>query len=888
MKRSGPYNVMRNPNDWENVPRDPATIGAAIITGLGGSTALAGSVIAFKVTVAMAVGYVATSLVTSWAMSALAPKPDFSSFSSSGIMVNASDPVASADFVYGEIRKGGVVTFYEETGENNKFLHQVIVLAYHEIDSVADVFINDKIVAIDSAGNVTSPEWTKDGSPMIRIKKVLGDQTAAEPSLLQETSISSSFVGHGVAYLYVRYAFDRDVFASGLPLVTALVRGKKVYDPRTGSTAYSNNAALCVRDFITSEYGLNDQTIDDVSFAAAANESDELVSLADGNSEKRYTANGIVKSAEKNGDVLGRFMTACAGSLFRGTGQWKLKVGVYSPPVKVLTLDDLRSAIRIQTRVSMRDNFNAVRGTFNNAAQGYITADYPETVSDTFKTEDGGDEVSLDLPLPFTTSSATAQRIAKLTLFRGREQMTITADFGLEAFGVEAGDIVAFTNDRYGFDEKQFEVVSWRFGSSQEAGDLIISLTLRETSAAAFDWDADEIEIISNNTNLPDYSVAPAVGISVSDELRIYHESVSNVASLVVSASQLDLIDRVEVQFKKSSSAEWIDGGQGDPGTFEINAIDDGEYDFRARSTNVIQRRGAWAYRLGYIVDGLSQAPADINGFGAEVIGNSISFFWSAVPDLDLSYYSIRHATETSGATWANSSNYIEKVARPATDAIAPAKAGTFLIKAVDKMGIQSESAASVVVSSNEIEQRATVVTVTENPNFDGAKSGVVKKGGNIILGSTTLFDSIAGNVDDIQGLWDDIGINATGTIGTYYFDQMIVRGVAEQGFVTVDAKIRRNDSSGATWDDLGGFIDFLPGLWDDTTGVADFDDTNVVAYVSTTPDDPAGSPTWSAWQKIRAANVYGRGLRFKVELKSDLPGVSPAVSELGATANYL
>jgi hypothetical protein len=44
--------------------------------------------------------------------------------------------------------------------------------------------------------------------------------------------------------------------------------------------------------------------------------------------------------------------------------------------------------------------------------------------SSTFETEDGGEQTLLDLALPFTTSAATAQRLAKLTLFRGREQMT--------------------------------------------------------------------------------------------------------------------------------------------------------------------------------------------------------------------------------------------------------------------------------------------------------------------------------------------------------------------------------------------------------------------------------------------------------------------------------
>src|SRR5690606_20843784 len=38
----------------------------------------------------------------------------------------------------------------------------------------------------------------------------------------------------------------------GWPRVEAVLRGKRVYDPETGITAWSQNAGLCMRDFISS------------------------------------------------------------------------------------------------------------------------------------------------------------------------------------------------------------------------------------------------------------------------------------------------------------------------------------------------------------------------------------------------------------------------------------------------------------------------------------------------------------------------------------------------------------------------------------------------------------------------------------------------------------
>ena len=60
------------------------------------------------------------------------------------------------------------------------------------------------------------------------------------------------------------------------------MRGKKVFDPRTGLTSFSSNPALCIRDYLLSDYGLGAalDEIDEASFIAAANLCDEPVQAA--------------------------------------------------------------------------------------------------------------------------------------------------------------------------------------------------------------------------------------------------------------------------------------------------------------------------------------------------------------------------------------------------------------------------------------------------------------------------------------------------------------------------------------------------------------------------------------------------------------------------------
>jgi len=473
-------------------------------------------------------------------------------------------------------------------------------------------------------------------------------------------TLPANFRGVGIACLYVRYDYDQYKFPNGVPLITAKVRGKKVYDPRTSTTVYSNNAALCIRDFITSSYGLSDDSIDDTSFQAAANECDEDVTLSGSGTEKRYTINGVIQANRATGDVLQDLTTACAGTLFWGT-------------VKTLTLDDLRGPITLDTRITMRDNFNTVSGTFIDKDQDWVTADYPTLSSSTFKTEDGGEEVKLDLPLPYTTSAATAQRLAKLTLFRGREQMTLSADFGLEAMEVEVGDIIAFTNDRYGFDEKEFEVVGWRLAANQDAGDLRITLTLRETSQAAFSWNAEETAIISNNTNLPIYTAGTQIfNLSVGEGGRTQSDGTRITTALVDWYDvETAFFERYEVQWKPTADSRYSTTFTTNS-NIEVSPIIDGvEYTFRVRAITVSGFRGDFA-SVTLTGAGDVTAPNIPTGLSATGGFGYINLSWTNPPQSDFSHVLIYENTTNDSGTATNiarssGSTYVRANLNPAS-----------------------------------------------------------------------------------------------------------------------------------------------------------------------------------------------------------------------------
>tara|TARA_R100000027_G_scaffold6729_2_gene5267 strand:- start:6953 stop:10255 length:3303 start_codon:yes stop_codon:yes gene_type:complete len=655
-------------HSWERIPRDPFIL-------FGGN--ILASATATQIFITQAINYLAIAAISSWAIKALMPKPDFGAFgSSSGLLANTRTATAPQEIVYGTVRKGGVVTYIESTGATNKFLHQIIVLAGHEVNQIGNVYINDVTVTIGADHFVSDARWKDDSNnPKIYIRKFLGADNQDVYSQLNgitdppewnidgvapSSSEDTNFKGEGIACLYVRMEYDQNVFAEGIPLFTAIVEGKKVYDPRSSSTAFSANAALCIRDYLTSAYGVDNTGVtNDTVFSAAANTCDENVTLSGGGTEKRYELNGVVSLDRSPSDILGDMMTSCAATLFWGQGNWQLKVGEYTAAVKTFTLDDFRSGINLETKPSRRDSFNIVRGMFNNAADDYVRADYPEIRSSTFITNDAGVESAIDLALPFTTSSAMAQRLAKMTLFRARESMTLTADFGLDAFNVQVGDVVAITNSRYGFSAKDFEVVGWKFSNKRDSGELSVSLTLRETSSAAFSWSAEESEILSNNSTLTDIraGLSPS-NVSVTDIGSVQLDGTFVTQARVSwTAATSKFLNHYEIEWKKTTDNNYFRTEIPASDTAaNISPLESGaQYNVRVRGVGVKGNVGSWVAASAHTVGGDTTAPSAISGLTATGGAKQITLDWTAPTTqvggatlYDLKGYNIYRATTNS------------------------------------------------------------------------------------------------------------------------------------------------------------------------------------------------------------------------------------------------
>ena len=588
---------------------------------------------------------------------------------SKGYTVNQKGSNLDHQIIYGKTKVGGAIVFDTTTGSSNKYLHRVIAVAGHEVNSFEEIWLNDYKLTLDANGEVTSA--TNDGGSTtttryngyVRVKTKTGTDTqAAEGTLVSEvTDWTSAHRLRGIAYMYVRLKFDADVFPNGVPEIQAVVKGKKVYDPRTSTTAWSDNPALCIRDYLVSSYGLNAETseIDDDLVNEAANYCDTTAS----NNDNFFTMNGSFTTGSQPIDILNDMLTSMCGVLWYSQGVWRMRAA----PAKIsssdfddlvtLTLDedDLRGPMEVNTRHSRRDNFNVIKGTWRGEDSEWQDTDYPEYKVAQAVTDDGGEESIFDMPLNFTDNSAEAERIARIVYERNRQQLTVSGTFGLKAMKCQVGDFIQLDNARMGWTSKYFEVTEWSFG--MDGMDLAINMVLREISYDVFDEVSSYTTLDNDNTTLASPFDVQAVTASDPTASSSLNEDGTVVPKIQFAWSVTDTSDVAHYIFGYRVGAsgtynEVVVNAQ----QYEIEpAVAGATYYYFIQSVNHqgIKSSSSAAAASGTVdAVGDSTAPSAPTGLAATGGHKLIELNWTNPTDADFRHVKIQVSTDNS--TWSD------------------------------------------------------------------------------------------------------------------------------------------------------------------------------------------------------------------------------------------
>lgn len=262
-------------------PVSAIVAGAVAAAGTAGTAFTLGTAIKFSALAASFAISAGLSLITQ----VLAPKPKgFSAQRNTGLTQQFRQAVSDRRLFYGEGRVSGAVAYIGVT-DNNQYLHMVILLASHEIEEIGEVIIGDVSIpedALDGDGVVQTGRY----ADIIRIKKHLGSDTeTADADLVSEVSEwTTNHRLQGIAYLYVRMQWNRDKFPSGIPNVSAWVKGKKVTDTRDSTEKWTPNIALMANNYLTDTkygFGASTSSVNATALNAAANTCEEYVTVTD-------------------------------------------------------------------------------------------------------------------------------------------------------------------------------------------------------------------------------------------------------------------------------------------------------------------------------------------------------------------------------------------------------------------------------------------------------------------------------------------------------------------------------------------------------------------------------------------------------------------------------
>ena len=820
-----------------------------------------------------------------------------------GILLNKQSNDANIPIVYGERLVGGTRVFMETSGTDNTYLYMAIVMAEGEINSIEEIRVDDKAVTFASSlSDGTEVEvgsgdsnFYKDSESLIRVQPFFGTDGQSASSLLSTlSSWGSNHRLRGICYLALRFKWNQDAF-TGIPKVQAKIKGKKVVTLASNlseqTASFSTNPAFCILDYLRNERygkGIATSEIDLQSFYDASQVCVTQVTPYSGASDINiFDTNTVLDTSQKLIDNVRELLKGCRGYLPYTAGKYKLIIETTGSASITLTEDDIIGGYNLSVPTK-NERYNRVIVGFINPDRNYQADEvqFPPlddsglTSADqhaTMKTADGGFLLEGRFTFKTLTSPYQAEEMAEVILRRSREAITLGLNVAFNGYDLAIGDIVNITHSSLGFTAKAFRVMGLTFND-----DFTIGLSLVEYQASHYTWSSKAQVSSTPSTNLPNpFTIQPPASVTLSDQLIEYNDGTVIVAlDIAIGASPDSFIDFYQVEYKLSTDSDFIIYAQGSGLNHRVlNVIDQSTYDVRVKAVNSLGVSSSYVSAQRTIIGAIAP-PSDVENFTCNVSGADAHLSYDAVSDLDLAFYQIRLSNKTDGtAEWLNSVNLVTKVSRPATSITVPARVGTYLIKAVDKLGNFSSNATSVISNVTSVTNFNAVSTINEHPTFSGTKNNVTISDDAIILESSELFDSASGNFDDETTRFFDSGVANSDFLASGNYEFANVIDIGAKHTVRVSASLTQTARNP---DDL---FDNRSGNFDDAKSNFDGDTpANCDAHLEIATSDD--NSTFTSFQTFVIGNYTARYLKFRLVLTSSDLSSTAVVQEATVTVD--
>ena len=851
----------------------------------------------------------------------LVPQPEIPDFGENlaeqtnrGVLVNKFNANAHIPVVYGTRKVGGNVVFLETSGTDNQYLYMAIVLSEGEVNDITAIFINDNQVTWsgDIADNTQITVGSGDanfysGASLITCEPHFGSDSQSASSLLSTlSSWTSNHRLRGLCYLAIRFEWNQDKFGS-LPTVQAVVEGKKVYNPNLDGTVtggsgshradtsstweYSDNPILQLLDYLRNDrfgMGIANNYFDSnfADWQTATDVCDANITPYSGASQiDLMDSHTVVDTSKKAIDNVKEFVRGSRSYLNFSKGIYNILVETSGSASITLTEDNIIGGISVNSK-NKNSRYNRVIVNFTNPDKNFQsdTVQFPPVDETglasadqhaTMKTADGGLLLEGRFDFAMFTSPYQAQEMAEIILRRSRSSLDISLTADATALDLAVGDIVNITHATPSFSAKAFRVQGMNVNS-----DHTVSLQCSEHQDSFYTFGTQQEVASIPTTTLPNpFVIQPPASVTLSDQLIEYNDGTVIVAlDITVGASPDKFIDFYQVEYKLSSDSDFIIYAQGSGLNHRVlNVIDQQTYDVRVKAVSTAGISSSFVSAQRKIIGAIAP-PSDVTDFSCNVSGQEAHLSWEAVTDLDLAFYNLRFSEETDGtADWQNSVALVEKISRPATSISVPVRQGTYLIKAVDKLGNFSSNATAIISNVTSAINFNNITTQSEHPTFGGTFTDTILIDDAIELDSTELFDSASGNFDDDTDRFFDQGASNFDFVSTGNYEFANVIDIGAKHTVRITASMTQTSDNP---DDL---FDNRTGDFDDASSNFDGDtpaNCNAHLEIATSDDNT----TFTDFRGFVIGEYEARFFKFRVVLISRDNASTPVVSQVTVT----
>lgn len=556
------------------------------------------------------------------------------------------------------------------------YQNKLVILAVWcegEIEAVDEVQLND--AAAPAAVTVTSYTGTS-------------GQTA-------DATLTAAYLSHGVTYTDTLAGIAYSVIVvpsgavDGFPSVAAKIRGRKVYDPRTALTAYSDNPALALADFIESTtYGWG-RDVNWASVETVADFCDELCG-----SEKRRLLGLVIDSVAPVAQHVEALRTY-AGCWVAAEGAEVLLVADTTAASSMSFTDSsiVAGSMRLKKRgVQQVPTVVEVRWTDTTVTPW---AEKPATAKaagvDAGTTPRRESQVSLPGVQRYSQAMREAtERLNKLSL------SDLSCEFVAfdEGLALQVGDVITVTHS-IGLDAKLLRVTSI---AAQEPGRWRIAAI--EYDPAAYS-DTVQAEPTYDDTSLPNPAEPPALsGLTLAEE--VYQlENATYASRIRATWTEADYPYVAHYRVEVYQSGALVQTASVRTGEYATAALQEGvTYVVKVSAVSTIGAVGTWAQE-NLTSAGKGLVPGDVATVSTFEVGGTVYVSWTAAVDLDIWRYEVRYGS-TAGS-W-DTATLIDRVdALRLTTSEVAAGAWRFYVKALDSVGQYSDTAAysDVTVTSD-------------------------------------------------------------------------------------------------------------------------------------------------------------------------------------------